>query len=72
MLVFCVLCVCTCCVCVSVVCVYMREISVHGIWGVSFQVGVTRKRKSFSVLLWVEIIGYEIRDLRFGFLSLTF
>ena len=56
-----------CCVCVR-----MREISVHGVWEVGFQVWVTRKRKSFSVFLWVEIIGYEIRDLRFGFLSLTF
>ena len=44
----------------------------HGVWGVGFQVWVTRKRKSFSVFLWVEIIGYEIRDLRSGFLSLTF
>ena len=58
--------------CVWLLCVCVREISVHGVWGVSFQVWMMRKREYFSVFLWVEIIGYQIRDVRFGLLSLTF
>ena len=59
--------------CVVVVYVCERDISVHGVWGVSSQVWMMRKREYFSVFLWVEIIGYEnLRDVRFGLLSLTF